>query len=129
MILGFSGTRKGMTNRQKDSLRQMLVELQPEEFHHGDCIGADSQAHAIVRANTKARIIIHPPNEDRYRAFCDGDKTRAAKEYISRNHDIVEECDMIVAAPEKWRDELRSGTWATVRYARAKNVTVAILEP
>jgi hypothetical protein len=40
MILGFSGTRKGMTAGQKDSLRQMLVELQPEEFHHGDFIGS-----------------------------------------------------------------------------------------
>jgi hypothetical protein len=129
MILGFTGTRKVMTDRQKDSLRKILIEMQPAEFHHGDSIGADSQAHAIVRAHTKARIIIHPPNKDRYRAFCEGDKTRPVKEYISRNHDIVAECDMMVAAPGATPEELRSGTLATVRYARQKHMIVTVLEP
>jgi hypothetical protein len=129
MRLGFTGARKGMSDQQKEALRQLLIEFQPTEFHHGDCIGADSQAHAIVRAHSRAKIIIHPPNKDRYRAFCEGDRSKPPKEYLQRNRDIVDECDMLLAAPETEREELRSGTWSTVRYARGNNVSVAILKP
>lgn len=30
------------------AFRDTLVTLEPKTFHHGDCIGADSQAHNIV---------------------------------------------------------------------------------
>jgi hypothetical protein len=52
-----------------------------------------------------------------------------AKTYLSRNHDILLQCDMLVAALKTREEEERSGTWATVRYAKIRNVTVVVLEP
>ena len=44
---GFTGTQHGMTDAQKATLRDFLA-AGSGEFHHGDCIGADSEAHDIA---------------------------------------------------------------------------------
>lgn len=44
MILGFTGTRQGMTDYQQAQVRRFLVAYQCTILHHGDCIGADAQA-------------------------------------------------------------------------------------
>jgi hypothetical protein len=36
---------------------------------------------------------------------------------------------MLVAAPKTKEEQPRSGTWATIRYAKLRNVTVVVLEP
>jgi hypothetical protein len=60
--MGFTGSCEGMTDRQKETFRQVLAKYGPTEFHHGDCRGADAEAHAIVKSCcVKARLIIHPP--------------------------------------------------------------------
>jgi hypothetical protein len=90
-----------MTDRQKETFRQVLAKYGPTEFHHGDCLGADAVAHAIVRSwRPTARIIIHPPSSDSLRAFCQGDAHLAPKPYLARNQDIVDECEVLVAAPK-----------------------------
>src|SRR5262245_41796084 len=38
--------------------------------------------------------------------------------YLVRNRDIVEETDLLIAAPANAVEHLQSGTWCTVRYAR-----------
>ena len=74
MRIGLTGTREGMTEQQKRSLIQLLAEYRPTEFHHGDCVGADAEAHTIVQQHcTTARIVIHPPTNPAMRAFCHGD--------------------------------------------------------
>ena len=45
--IGFTGTRQGMTAEQKSALRNLL-DGGAGDFHHGDCIGADSEAHGIA---------------------------------------------------------------------------------
>lgn len=73
MRIGFTGTRDVLTDQQKQSLIQLLAEYRPAEFHHGDCVGADAEVHAIVqRYCTMARIIIHPPSNLAMRAFLPG---------------------------------------------------------
>lgn len=50
---------------------------------------------------------------------------RPAKPYLERNKDIANEgIDGLIAAPSGWVEELRSGTWATVRYARKLKRTI-----
>src|SRR5215467_3233823 len=109
--IGFRGTRDGMTGQQKEALRQVLAEYRPDEFHHGDFVGADAEAHEIVRrAYSGTRIVIHPPIKKTLRAFCQGDELRPARGYIARNRDIVGTCDMLVAAPKSMEEQL-GGTW------------------
>ena len=119
-----------MTDQQKESLRQVLAEYQPDEFHHGDFVGADAEAHEIVRAAYPSiRIVLHPPVKKTLRAFCQGDELRPARGYIARNRELVRTCDMLVAAPKSMDDQQMSGTWAVIRYARIRAVATVVLNP
>ena len=128
MIVGFTGTRKGMTNKQKADLIAHIHRLKPSIVRHGGCYGADDDFHLIVRQNLPhTSIIIHPCNLNQ-RGFCKGDLTLAPIAPLARNHLIVDLSDTIIAAP-KGKEELRSGTWATIRYAKKMNKCVIILYP
>ena len=130
MIVGFTGTRQGMTAAQQSTLEEELrrLYLLPTEFHHGDCIGADEQAHALA-LDLNYLVVLHPPTKIRFRAFCSGaSATRAPHPYIWRNHNIVNECNQLFACPES-DERLRSGTWATIRYARKQGKPTYIITP
>lgn len=126
--VGFTGTQQGMSTRQMAALELLLQQRAPDFFHHGDCVGADAEAHAIVRRIVPfCIIIVHPPDNGAKRARCIGDSWRDPKGYLERNRDIVNECAALIAAPSSDAEELRSGTWATVLYARKMGVTVRML--
>jgi hypothetical protein len=146
--LGFTGTRHGMDEFQKESIALLFTQLLREydfiEFHHGDCIGADAQAATILNdlrnshysTRTRVRIVCHPgfppnhPEETKFRAFTDfNDEVRDLKPFIARDHDIVDETEEMVATPVTEDEEVRSGTWTTVRYARKQNRKVTVLNP
>jgi len=119
--IGFTGTQQGMTPWQKLHVEMILKkakeDFQEIEFHHGDCVGADSDAHDEAR-KVGADIVIHPPENDSKRAFRGSKNIRQPKPYLSRNHDIVDETEFLIATPKEKKEVLRSGTWATVRYAK-----------
>lgn len=127
---GFTGTQQGMTDIQQRVLSAILKRLGAGEFHHGDCVGADAEAHAVVY-KLGLFIVIHPPKDSKKRAFCYSLKTTilCPKDYLDRNHDIVDETDFLIATPKTKDEELRSGTWATVRYARKIGKRVHIIYP
>lgn len=128
--VGMTGTQAGMTQAQQASFVYQIIALKPKEFHHGDCIGADEEAHYLVREHVPdCVIVIHPPLLGTKRAWCQGDVILPAKEYIERNHDIVQAVSVMVATPEQVEEQLRSGTWATVRYARKCRRDVRIIQP
>ena len=130
MIVGFTGTQDGMTRLQKAMFVGVLARLCPREFHHGDCDGADQEAHELVREHAhNCLIVIHPSDNDSKRAFCHGDSMREPKPYLDRNRAIVFACDELVAAPKTRTEELRSGTWATVRAARRSGKPVHMVWP
>jgi len=133
MNIGFTGTQQGMTKEQKNSFYYAINFKNNisdgSEFHHGDCIGADEQAVDIVM-NLEFTIVCHPPIKTVKRAFTPSDYQRPPKDYLVRNHDIVDETDILIATPkEETGEELRSGTWATVRYARKKGRKILIIRP
>ena len=115
-----------MTTKQKLGLSQTLRYLHGM-FHHGDCIGADIEANGIARSLNYG-VEIHPPIDSRYRAWCSSMCVHSRKPYLERNHDIVDVSHLLIACPAG-PEILRSGTWATVRYARKTGVPVIILEP
>jgi len=130
MKLGITGTQQGMTEEQIRFLYDFLLEAQPTEIHAGDCIGVDAQAIVIAMGvNSQIKRIGHPPIVEKKRAFCPYDEERPEKPYLDRNHDIVDETDILLAFPKSTEEELRSGTWATIRYAKKQDAEVVIVYP
>ena len=72
----------------------------------------------------------HPPTLSRRRAFLDYNEEREPLPYLVRNRAIVAEgIDGLIAAPKGWVEEQRSGTWATIRYARQAGRRIWIVRP
>jgi hypothetical protein len=130
--VGFTGPCEGMNQFQEFALEAALKafrEVGAAEFHHGDCVGCDAKAHEIAQ-KLNYLIIIHPPLDEKHRAFCTGAKVvLPAKSFLLRNKDIVFACNVLIATPTSEQEALRSGTWATVRYARTANREVLVIPP
>lgn len=128
--VGFTGTQEGMTPLQKAALKSVLLQFHDFEFHHGDCIGADAEAHAMLQTQARGtsmcrRIVIHPPTQDKKRAFTTHEENwvipftvRVKKDYMHRNADILAESEILLVGPKTMEEELRSGTWSTWRHAK-----------
>jgi len=132
MKIGFTGTKIGMTDKQQVTVERMLHWLNmmsaDNEFHHGACIGSDYLA-GIAAHDRGFKVVLHPPINKSCMAACYADETRPARPYLVRNHDIVDETDILIATPKGFDEELRSGTWATIRYARKLNRQIFIIWP
>ena len=130
MKIGFTGTQRGLTEYQTEELTIYLRMNRAEiaEFHHGDCVGADSDAHDVVES-VGVPIWIHPPSDPKKRAFRVSAHIRLQRPYLERNRAIVDATDVLIAAPKSTVEELRSGTWSTIRYARKVGRKVIILKP
>lgn len=135
MKIGFTGTQTGMCKAQKKMFYEIMTEFmrgedKPTEFHHGDCIGADAEAHDIMTLFDGVDIIIHPPENDKKRAFCKPYARRAhPKPYLERNRRIVDSVDLLIVAPKEQEETLRSGTWSTYRYAKRTGVGRIVILP
>ena len=136
LSLGFTGTQQGMTHEQAQSLGRELFRVcqgrLPSctiEWHHGDCIGADAQSHLLARF-LELMIILHPPYEDRKRAFCKNFAVCCPpKSYLERNWDIVRAVELMFVCPKEPREVARSGTWATYRYALQHHRKIVLILP
>ena len=135
MKIGFTGTQIGMSAEQKRAFSKIcsviINDSKINELRHGDCIGADEDAHNIIRElSDKISIHIHPPKIKDKRAFCENFfKIHEEKDYLNRNRDIVNSSDILIATPKEDIEQLRSGTWATIRYAKKQNISVVIIFP
>ena len=118
MNIGFTGSRTAATEQQITWMAETLGDLYVSgaQFHHGDCVGKDKAAH-IIAVEIGYWVVVHPPSIHMARAYCQGNEMREPFPYIERNHHIVDETDALMAVPDH-PEHLRSGTWATVRYAR-----------
>jgi hypothetical protein len=139
--IGFTGTNKGMTQGQRLQLAALFTVLKAEydghliEFHHGLCIGADEQAAKLAK-QFGFRVIAHPgfnsrkPKDTMFRSDWTGsDETRTAEPFLKRDRGIVDETIRMIATPLTREEQVRSGTWTTVRYARKQGKQVDVLYP
>lgn len=149
MKVGFTGTRHGLSDSQQMSLCAWLAggdkgicdsdlrkqkDWQITELHQGCCVGADEECVTTVVNNLPdCKIFGYPSN-------LKGMTSEYAVEHshvldhvrppLVRNHNIVDACERLIACPEGMEEEFpRSGTWATIRYARKKDIPVTILFP
>lgn len=108
-----------MTSAQDEQLAWLLDSVfvrtaGAHEFHHGACDGADLEAATIAAAIEGFRydVISHPAVR--------------GKE-LQRDRELVSVVDIMIAAPLTDQEQLRSGTWATVRYTRKAGKPVIML--
>jgi hypothetical protein len=124
--VGFTGTQRGMTVQQRHAFYDELGRG-PGEFHHGDCVGSDATAH-VIATHLGWEPHVHPPIDERKRAFSIGGVLYTPLQYLDRNRAIVNLCDVLYATPAG-PEVLKSGTWATVRYARRSGLQIVIIWP
>lgn len=139
-VVGFTGAQSGMSEEQRDELMYQLEQIrfksiaegerEPDEFHHGDCVGADEEAVAIARARG-FHLHCHPgfPEEHPKRAGTENHETYPMKDPLVRNRDIVDAADVLIACPALPNEVIRSGSWATIRYARGEGKPVILIKP
>lgn len=147
MRIGFCGSQKGMTSFQKEELVKRLEG--GTEFVFGDCIGSDSEAAHIAWKCGISTFTIYPQNTNsKKRNWCwnqDKDITREdgewrylyglqirwmpAMEPLKRNKLIVDNCELLIATPKEFEHSIRSGTWATIRYAWKTKRNLIIIPP
>lgn len=129
---GFTGTRQGMTGLQINEFHRIIQENSPHRFIHGGCHGADLQAHDIVYREKGIYIEVWPAigaKTPDWNALGKPNLLRPAKRPLERNADIVNLCDLLIATPHTVEEQLRSGTWATIRYARRIHRPYMIIRP
>jgi hypothetical protein len=129
--VGFSGSSTGMSLQQQAAIRCELTELRqlgPATLHHGMCVGADAQAHAIARDLGYA-IVGHPgvrsrgPTNPAERADLLCNVAREELTHFARNRVIVDETSILLATPfdgvvgSIWQASHRGGTWYTIGQA------------
>lgn len=122
MRFGFTGTRRGMTDAQRKSVFSHILQLsalrEVVKLHHGQCLGSDEEVLLYAKDIGGIWTVAHPSNLKVWTSQVDSDETREPKPTLIRNRDIVDECDLLIACPGEMAEVIRSGTWATIRYAR-----------
>lgn len=128
MTLGFTGTRKGMTQEQKNVVTELTYRLAPRiestghTFLHGCAEGGDREFHDIA-AGIGSRHLF-PIKRDQIEWAAANATTSdlivpLQTDPIGRNHVMVDLAEAFLAAPYGWIEQTRgSGTWATIRYCR-----------
>lgn len=128
ICVGFTGSRWGMTEHQISYLAKSIAGLDIE-FHHGDCVGADAEAHALA-TGLRIPVVLHPPIEPRARAFCSGAiRSYDPAPYMKRDRAIVNCSDFVIATPYEMTEQRQGGTWSTVRIARRLGKKLAVILP
>lgn len=134
MIIGFTGTRQ-IERISKERLKKLygiLISYSIDneddslEAVHGCATGADTHFHNLC-AKEHIRITGRPS----FNSNMDLDNfTNLYYPYspLIRNKHIVDDCDVLLALPiNPDVEELRSGTWSTIRYARKLKKKVIII--
>jgi hypothetical protein len=132
MIVGFTGTRRGMSPQQYNAVCRLVDELHPiAAAHHGDCVGADRDFHLLVASRVfGCEIHAHPPDNPSLRARMPADVIHDPRPYLERDADIVDSSDVLIACPFERRERYRgSGTWSTIRFSRRAGKPLVIVYP
>lgn len=129
---GFTGTRQGMTPQQEATVAGLLHQEKVEIADHGGCVGADIDFDELCWTYQPRSIIVsvHPSNLKHQQGkwhytpyLC------LEKPPLERNRDIVDKSNFLIATPKEYIEVLRSGTWATIRYARKQKKPIYIVRP
>jgi hypothetical protein len=130
--IGTTGTRYGLTEEQRywvedfSDNKNNIIDV----LHHGDCIGSDAEV-ATIFSRRGTYIIAHPGHgRAELRAHCAvNNLVLPVRPYLSRNRDILRASLMLLGFPKTEIEITRSGTWSTIRYARAIKLPIYVVTP
>jgi hypothetical protein len=134
MIVGFTGTQRGMTEAQKRKVHDAL-EFRQQLWGdivgavHGGCVGADADFHEICEELGIGPVEVYPSTITEKRAPVIGDVNHPPAPPLDRNRVIAQRCNLLIACPKELHEVVRSGTWATVRYAVKAKKRVLVIFP
>ena len=125
MTAAFTGTQRGMTPAQSARIEILLRFLGVTRVLHGACEGSDREFHDLTKGILRELYPGTPEQAEWASAHvAPGDRVwpvpNDAKPQISRDHRMVDRAPILIAAPRGRHEVLRSGTWATVRYAMGR---------
>lgn len=136
IIQGFTGTSAGLAILQEGRLVSYMTDLfySPESINiavHGGCDGGDDAFHEIcVKLGVPIEIF---PSPKQAQKSWPGDNVLVHPVTpgtpLNRNHKIVARATQMVACPWEEVEQIRSGTWATVRYTRAARKPLVMIYP
>jgi hypothetical protein len=136
MIVGFTGTREGLTNTQIAWLYHQFEKLPISEIHHGACVGADASVHAAALEHDVPVHVWPPVNQKHVAAECltpqPGVFVHPTMPYLHRNREIVNASMNLIAFPkqnEQPSQMLWGGTWYTVNFAERMGRAIMICYP
>jgi hypothetical protein len=116
-----------MTHDQLVTLERILDVTPVNSAVHGGAIGADAEFDAVMKERGIERLVL-PSNLPNQQMSGHGDIELKPQDPLVRNRAIVDACDFLIAAPEG-PEVQRSGTWATIRYARKQGKQVTLIRP
>lgn len=127
--VGITGTQHGATPSQLYMFRRLIQKCR--RYHGGVCVGADEQTAIIAKREFGLITYGHPPlNKSKMSKVLDVyDVIMEAKEYLDRNDDIAQWANAGIVIPQGFKEELRSGTWATYRRFMKYTRPTAVIWP
>lgn len=138
MILTFTGTQQGMTPEQKDRVLRLMIirRIHIQEIHVGGCIGADQEFYEMLTENQLAITTIWPSNiQSKHGIAVEHHRlhyphmVQPEQPPLDRNKEMVNLSTHLLATPKEYEEELRSGTWATIRAAWKQRLVTTIILP
>lgn len=128
-----------MTEAQLDTFSKFIQENRKQYYlmNNGDCVGADGEAQdlCVVYFCTQ-HIRMYPAFElghhKRVGVFTGLPHVvymHKVTEPLKRNRLMVDDASLVVATPAENSEVLRSGTWATIRYAVTRGKKLHIIMP
>lgn len=128
-VVGFTGTKDGLSTDQLGVLEQLLARVPgARELHHDDSVGAADTAHLIART-LSWRIVVHPPTRSRRARGHLGDVRLDPQDRSTRCDAIARACALLVACPADPAEQEHSDTWLTVRRARVHGRPIGLVLP
>lgn len=131
VAIAVTATRQGLTLQQKHTLEKLLDILPRAEtltqfqVYHGAALGGDQQVAEIFHRRRAelgvSRIVAFPsdiPTQVSIRSLMLSDEKKEPAPPLARNATMVRDAWLVLAFPARATEEVRSGTWATIRNAR-----------
>jgi hypothetical protein len=140
--VGITGSRTAVKPQTERLMRRWLGGVSADAFVTGACRGVDAVAGRCLVSEhpTAQHVVVVPDNRNAVREWWPSVESRRSiqvyemepgSSYRERNEIIVELADHLVGFVEHPEDDprsVRSGTWQTIRLARAAGVRVTLMD-